>query len=472
MMTSGEVISGYYDPWLVALSVLIGVIGGYCTIELAERVTASRKRARLYWWIGGSIAMAIGTWSMHYTGMLALRLLIPVLYDWPTSFLSYLASLSASLMGLFVVSRRTMGFGRAFAASILVGGGIAALHYTAMTSMRLKAMHHYSSPMVTLSVLAAVAFSLLSLWLMFLFREDTIRYTWRKFGSALLLGGAISVMHYTGMAAVTFTSSDLLPDLSHAVSISNLAVAGIGADNVMLVVVVLLTALADRLQEQTVLLRRFSQQLVEAQELERRHLARELHDEIGQALTAARINLQSVMDVVGAPIGARLRETVAILDQLLGQVRQISLDLRPSMLDDLGLVPALRSLLGEQGRRASVEVEFSAENIPETLDPEIQTACFRIAQEAITNVVRHAGAKNLTVELRRAGDALFLVVQDDGIGFDAAKVEERGETSLGLMGIKERVALAGGRARIISSPGEGTRVEVGLPLHFTHNPRR
>ena len=131
-MTSGEVILGHYDYRIVILSVLIGVIGGYCTIELAERVTASRNRARLYWWIGGSIAMAIGTWSMHYTGMLAFRLSIPVQYDWPTTLLSYLASLFASLVGLFVVSRRQMSFTRAFIGSIFMGGGIVALHYTGM----------------------------------------------------------------------------------------------------------------------------------------------------------------------------------------------------------------------------------------------------------------------------------------------------------------------------------------------------
>src|ERR1700730_14034794 len=95
-MTSGEVITGHYDPRLVALSVLIGVIGGYCTIELAERVTSTRHRERIYWWIGGAITMAIGTWSMHYTGMLALRLPVPVLYDWPTAFLCYLGSLFTS----------------------------------------------------------------------------------------------------------------------------------------------------------------------------------------------------------------------------------------------------------------------------------------------------------------------------------------------------------------------------------------
>ena len=149
-MTSGEVIIGHYDTWIVALSVLIGVMGGYCTIELAERVTATRHRARLYWWIGGAITMAIGTWSMHYTGMLALRLPVPLLYDWPTAFLSYLASLFASLIGLFVVSRRKMGIASIFAGSVFMGGGIVGLHYIAMGSMRLKAMHDYSPPIVTL----------------------------------------------------------------------------------------------------------------------------------------------------------------------------------------------------------------------------------------------------------------------------------------------------------------------------------
>src|ERR1700719_1698014 len=131
-MTSGEVIIGHYDTWIVALSVLIGVRGGSCQMKMVERVTPYRKRARLYWWMGGSIAMAIGTWSMHYTGMLAFRLPFPVQYDWPTAFLSYLASLFASLVSLFVVSRREMSFTRAFIGSVFMGGGIVALHYTGM----------------------------------------------------------------------------------------------------------------------------------------------------------------------------------------------------------------------------------------------------------------------------------------------------------------------------------------------------
>jgi PAS domain S-box-containing protein len=219
----------------------------------------------------------------------------------------------------------------------------------------------------------------------------------------------------------------------------------------------------EQLEHSTHLLQTFSRRLFDVQEEERRHLARELHDEIGQALTAAKINLQSVTGNGGGANVARLQETTAILDRLLGQVRQISLDLRPSMLDDLGLVPALRSLLDQQGRRASVAVHFSAANMPENLDSEIQTTCFRIAQEAITNALRHAHATQVDVDLRRDDGNLRLVVHDNGIGFgvEAAQVQKLG---LGLIGIKERAALLGGRAKIISLPNKGTTIEVSLPL--------
>jgi signal transduction histidine kinase len=462
-MTPEEVIVGHYDYRIVILSVLIGVIGGYCTIELAERVSASRNRARFYWWIGGAIAMAIGTWSMHYTGMLAFRLPVRVQYDWPTALVSYLASLFASLVGLFVVSRREMGFTRAFIGSIFMGSGIVALHYTGMASMRAQAMHHYAPPLVALATITAIGFSLMSLWLMFLFREEILGLKWRKLGSALLLGAAISIMHYIGMASASFGSSAALPDLSHAVPISDLGILGIGAANGMLIVVVALTAVADRLQNHRNILRAFSRRLVEVQEVERRHLARELHDEIGQALTAAKINLLSITDNGGNATFVRLQDTTAILERLLGQVRQISLDLRPPMLDDLGLVPALRSLLDQQGRRASVAVRFVAENMPEDLDPKIQTTCFRIAQEAITNAVRHADARQIDVDLRRENGKLRLVIRDNGIGFDVGSTQAQA-AGLGLVGIKERAALIGGRARIISSPGKGTTIEVLLSL--------
>ncbi len=213
-------------------------------------------------------------------------------------------------------------------------------------------------------------------------------------------------------------------------------------------------------------LRSLSRRRIQEQEDERRKLSRELHDQIGQSLTAAKINVDALRPTTNPALVGRLDETAAILDQLLGQVRQISLDLRPPMLDDLGLVPALRSFIDEQGRRASVAVRFSAEHIPEKLDPEIQITCFRIAQEAITNAVRHAKATQLEIALRcTRGKELRLLARDDGIGFDAHPTQAQA-VDLGLIGIRERAALVGGRAKIISSPSKGTTIDVSLPLTF------
>jgi PAS domain S-box-containing protein len=226
---------------------------------------------------------------------------------------------------------------------------------------------------------------------------------------------------------------------------------------------------AKELEEVNHQLRFLSRRLFDLQEKERQHLARELHDEVGQALTAAKINLQSIAATGEGATSARLEETSAILDRLLGQVRQISLDLRPSMLDDLGLIPALRSLLDQQGRRASVAVRFSAESIPEKLGGEIQITCFRIAQEAITNALRHADATQIDVDLRRENGKLRLLIRDNGRGFDAESAQTR-PVGLGLIGVRERAALVGGRARIISSPNKGTTIDVSVPLTPSERP--
>ena len=210
-------------------------------------------------------------------------------------------------------------------------------------------------------------------------------------------------------------------------------------------------------------LKLLSRRRVKVQEEERRHLARELHDQIGQALTAAKINLQAALEEPDHAKSKRIHETTAILERLLGQVRQISLNLRPSTLDDLGLVPALRSLLDEQGRLASVAVRFSAKNMPENLDPEIQTTCFRIAQEAITNAVRHARSTQIRVDLSHENGNLRLQIRDNGTGFDAESAQAQ-TIGLGLVGMKERAALVGGRTRIMASRGKGATVDVTLPL--------
>src|ERR1700736_6605071 len=142
MNTPDLVMPGYYDSRLVALSVFIAVVASYTALDLTARVTSGRGASRYLWLSGGAIAMGIGIWSMHYIGMLAFRLPVPVQYDWPTVLLSLLAAILASAVALFVVSRHRMGVIRASLGSSFMGGGIATTHYIGMAAMRLPAMCH------------------------------------------------------------------------------------------------------------------------------------------------------------------------------------------------------------------------------------------------------------------------------------------------------------------------------------------
>jgi PAS domain S-box-containing protein len=216
-----------------------------------------------------------------------------------------------------------------------------------------------------------------------------------------------------------------------------------------------------------------SRRLVEAQETERRNIARELHDEIGQALTVMQLNLQAMLQSPGADaLTPRLNENLKVVERVLEQVQDISLDLRPSILDDLGLEPALRWYTDRQAALVELKVEFHADRLEQRLDPVIETECFRVAQEALTNVVRHAQATVVTVELRKEEGQLHLCVRDDGIGFDVAAIREKAVhgASLGLLSMEERAALAGGGLEFKSTPGQGTDVQAWFPLKWQTPP--
>ncbi|MBI4277582.1 MAG: PAS domain S-box protein [Armatimonadetes bacterium] len=212
-----------------------------------------------------------------------------------------------------------------------------------------------------------------------------------------------------------------------------------------------------------------SRRLVEVQEDERRGIARELHDEIGQALTAVKIDLQTAQKVAGAPaLAARLADSIGTVELTLQRVRDLSLDLRPPLLDDLGLIAALRWYVDRQARRAGLTVYFSsapAELEEMRLAPDLETTCFRVVQEAITNVMRHARARHVWVELRREDDALHLAVRDDGVGFDVEAARSRAARggSMGILGIQERVLLVGGEVAIESAPARGTEIRARMP---------
>ncbi len=239
-------IVGSYNDFLVVVSVMIAMLASYAALDLGGRVTAATGAARFIWLAGGGAAMGVGIWSMHYVGMLALRLPVPVLYDIPAVFLSLMAAVFSSAVALFVVSWRKTTWVQILAASPVMGGGIAAMHYIGMAAMRMPGMCHYSTVLVGLSVVLAVVISLVALWLTFHFRGDTKGVSWAKLLSALAMGAAIPVMHYTGMAAVTFSSSDARPELSYAVDISSLGTVAIVTVTFLVLGLALLTSAIDR----------------------------------------------------------------------------------------------------------------------------------------------------------------------------------------------------------------------------------
>jgi two-component system, NarL family, sensor kinase len=216
--------------------------------------------------------------------------------------------------------------------------------------------------------------------------------------------------------------------------------------------------------------RAVSRGVLRAQEAERGRLSRELHDGVGQSLTALKMELDMLAQSAAhetSALASRLRELGGLADQSLQEVRQISHQLRPQMLDDLGLAPTLRWFTRAFERRTGIAVELAQSGCEEErLHPDLESLVYRIVQEALTNTAKHAQAPSARIDLRRAGGRLRLTVEDRGRGFDVAAAldgaaEDRG---FGLRGMRDRVQLFGGTLSVRSSAEAGTAVEVDVPL--------
>jgi signal transduction histidine kinase len=210
-------------------------------------------------------------------------------------------------------------------------------------------------------------------------------------------------------------------------------------------------------------LRALSQRLLVVQEAERRRLARELHDEIGQQLTCLRLTLQQIEAHGHGPDGEVWREALGLLDALLKRVRALSGDLRPALLDQLGLLPALQALFERFAKQCALRVDFTHSGLERRFPCAVETAAYRIVQEGLTNVARHAGVTEAAVLVEAGQDALTARVQDRGAGFDPQAALASRHTG-GLAGMQERARLAGGRLTIDAAPGRGTLLTAQLPL--------
>jgi signal transduction histidine kinase len=213
-------------------------------------------------------------------------------------------------------------------------------------------------------------------------------------------------------------------------------------------------------------LQHLSAKLITAQEEERRSIARELHDEVGQVLTAIKVELAVAQRTILASGGAAhlLEDARSITDGALATVRDLSHLLHPALLDDLGLPAAVEWYLRGFGKRHGIRVEVLHDHMDERLTPEIEASAYRIVQEALTNVVKHARAATCRVYLQRLPHTVLITVEDNGVGFDAAEAEASGgRGGLGLIGIRERASQLRGTVRLESAPGKGTRLTVEVP---------
>ncbi|WP_017316340.1 MHYT domain-containing protein [Mastigocladopsis repens] len=259
MLLADVAMSSTYNPNLVGLSIVIAVIASYTALDLAGRVTAAQAQARLAWLIGGAIVMGIGIWSMHFVAMLAFSLPIPMSYDILTVVLSVLPAVIASGGALFLASREVLDTRQLLIGGVLMGIGIASMHYIGMAAMRMEAATRYDPVLFIVSVAIAISASIVALWIAFQLRLQIGKTgRRRKISSAFIMATAISGMHYTGMAAASFTPNrvtGIITTKAMQVSLPGLAV-GIGVGTLIILAFTLLTSFVQRrMDTETVLLK-------------------------------------------------------------------------------------------------------------------------------------------------------------------------------------------------------------------------
>jgi len=455
-----------YNDILVALSVFIGMSAAYVALDLTPRITAASGWVRSAWLTGGGIAMGIGVWSMHFTGMLAFSLPVPVEYDWPTVLLSLLAGILAASFSLFILSRETMGIIRIVSAGFIVGAGIIAVHNIGMRAMRMAAEYRYDFRLATLAVILAISVSLSGLWLGFRFRDEIRGCTWRKMAGAAVVGAAICSVHYSAMAAVTFFPSAPDSEVSHAMRISTIGAAAISMATLVVQGLAILTSFVDR-RSSSQTIEQLSSQLLHSHDKEQRRIARDLHDDVGQDLYAVKLTLGRLREsALHSQARKSLSEAVDMTAAALEKVRTIAQLQYPPELETLGFRAATVAYVDGFRERCGIHVEL---HIPTAMPPisrASESTLLKVIRECLLNVVRHSGSRNVKILIQTELSQVVVEVSDDGRGILPEILDRlRGDVKpgIGTASMFSRMEELGGRLEITSGHW-GTSVKAIIPI--------